>query len=74
MSLAILSAFAAALFAPWVYRCNGRVSGWLLAAVPFGLAIYFAVFIALSLPVTFLVLLSLVPEFRDSGFLFFSTD
>ncbi len=46
MLLAILSAFAAALFAPWVYRCSGRVSGWLLAALPCGLAIYFAGFIA----------------------------
>ena len=46
MLLAVLSGFAAALVAPWVYRISGRVAGWLLAAVPFGLAIYFVGFIA----------------------------
>ena len=45
MLFAVLSGFAASIFAPWVYRMNGRLAGWLFAAVPFGLAIYFAVFI-----------------------------
>jgi multicomponent Na+:H+ antiporter subunit A len=45
MIFAVLSGFAASIFAPWVYRMNGRLAGWLFAAVPFGLAIYFAVFI-----------------------------
>jgi multicomponent Na+:H+ antiporter subunit A len=44
--LAILSGFAASVFAPWVYRISGRAAGWLLAVVPLGLAIYFAGFIA----------------------------
>ena len=41
MLFAVLSGFAAAIVAPWVYRINGRVAGWLFAAVPFALAIYF---------------------------------
>ena len=45
MLFAVLSGFAASIFAPWVHRMNGRLAGWLFAAVPFGLAIYFAVFI-----------------------------
>jgi multicomponent Na+:H+ antiporter subunit A len=45
MIFAVLSGFAASIFAPWVYRMNGRLAGWLFAALPFGLALYFAVFI-----------------------------
>jgi multicomponent Na+:H+ antiporter subunit A len=43
--LAILSSFAAALLAPWVYRRSGRAAGLLLALVPLTLAIYFVGFI-----------------------------
>jgi multicomponent Na+:H+ antiporter subunit A len=46
MLFAVLSAFAASIVAPWVYWINGRAAGWLLAAVPFGLTMYFALFIA----------------------------
>ena len=46
MFLAVLSGFAAAVIAPWVYRASGRAAGWLLALVPFGLALYFVGFIA----------------------------
>jgi multicomponent Na+:H+ antiporter subunit A len=46
MLVTILASFAVAVFAPWVYRISGRAAGWLLAAVPFGLAIYFGSFIA----------------------------
>ena len=41
MLFAVLSGFAAAIVAPWVYRVNGRVARWLFAAVPFALTIYF---------------------------------
>jgi multicomponent Na+:H+ antiporter subunit A len=46
MLFAVLSAFAASIVAPWVYWINGRAAGWLLAAVPFGQTMYFALFIA----------------------------
>ncbi|MGH7871085.1 MAG: putative monovalent cation/H+ antiporter subunit A [Candidatus Binatia bacterium] len=46
MFLAVLSGFAAGVIAPWVYRASGRAAGWLLALVPFGLALYFVGFIA----------------------------
>ena len=42
MLVAVLSGFAASLAAPWVYRIGRGGAGWLLAALPFGLMIYFA--------------------------------
>lgn len=39
---AILSGFALALVAPWLYRVGRRATGWILALLPAGLAFYFA--------------------------------
>jgi multicomponent Na+:H+ antiporter subunit A len=46
MFLAVGSGFAAAVFAPWIYRISRGAAGWLLAVLPFGLWIYFAGFVA----------------------------
>lgn len=42
MLLAVLSGFALACAAPWLYRVCGKGTGWLLAGLPLGLALYFA--------------------------------
>src|SRR5690606_30754951 len=42
MLIAVLSGFVLALFAPLIYRYAGRLAGWLIALLPFGLFLYFA--------------------------------
>lgn len=39
--VAVLSGFVLAAAAPWVSRWGGRAGGWLLAALPLGLTLYF---------------------------------
>src|SRR5687768_12993350 len=46
MLVAVLSGFAAAIIAPWIYRLARGATGWLLAVVPFAILIYFASFLA----------------------------
>lgn len=43
--IAVLSGFALAVLAPWVYRLTRRAAGWLLALLPFGLTLYFATYL-----------------------------
>jgi multicomponent Na+:H+ antiporter subunit A len=40
--IAVLSGFGLAVAAPWLYRAARGATGWLLALLPAGLAIYFA--------------------------------
>jgi multicomponent Na+:H+ antiporter subunit A len=40
---AVLSGFVLAAAAPWIHRYAGRWTGWLLALLPAGLAVYFGV-------------------------------
>lgn len=42
--IAVLSGFVLAALAPWVYRLAPRAAGWLLALLPLGLALYFAIY------------------------------
>ncbi len=44
MLLAVVSGFAAALFAPFIHRRLPRYSGWLFATLPAGLFVYFVSF------------------------------
>jgi hypothetical protein len=46
MFLAVLSSFAASLFAPWLYQISGRAAGWFLDVSPIGLTLYFGSFLA----------------------------
>ena len=45
MVLAVLSSFAVAALAPWLHRLSGRSTGWLLAAAPSALFLYFLSFL-----------------------------
>ena len=45
IALGILSVFALALAAPGIYRLAGDATGWLVAAVPLALCIYFLTFV-----------------------------
>jgi multicomponent Na+:H+ antiporter subunit A len=45
MLFAVLSGFGLASAAPWLYQRTRAVTGWLLALLPLGLALYFAAFI-----------------------------
>jgi multicomponent Na+:H+ antiporter subunit A len=49
---AVLSGFLIAAIAPWVHRFSGRHSGWVLAALPGALFVYF---------------LGFIPEIADGG-------
>jgi multicomponent Na+:H+ antiporter subunit A len=44
MEVAVLSGFAAALVAPWIYKVTKGLAGWFLALLPLGLFLYFASF------------------------------
>ena len=74
MFLAVLSAFAAALFAPWVYRMSGRV--WQDGCSPpclLGWRYTSPVSSLLSYPVTFLVFVYDWAPSLGIRFSFFST-
>jgi multicomponent Na+:H+ antiporter subunit A len=45
MLIAVLSAYALCVVAPWVHRTGRGAASWLIATLPFGLAIYFASFV-----------------------------
>lgn len=42
MVIAVLAIFVLALAAPWLHRVGGGRTGWILALLPAGLAVYFA--------------------------------
>jgi multicomponent Na+:H+ antiporter subunit A len=44
MLVAVLSGFAAALLAPWLYQVARGLAGWILAVLPLSLFLYFASF------------------------------
>jgi multicomponent Na+:H+ antiporter subunit A len=44
MDVAVMSGFAAALLAPWLYRLARGWAGWILALLPLSLFLYFASF------------------------------
>ncbi|MCX7708131.1 MAG: proton-conducting transporter membrane subunit [Anaerolineae bacterium] len=43
--IAVLSGFALAALAPWVYRLSRGAAGWLLALLPLGLTLYFGTYL-----------------------------
>jgi hypothetical protein len=45
IAIAVLSGFGLATSAPFLYRLSNDKAGWMFAALPLGLAIYFATFI-----------------------------
>jgi multicomponent Na+:H+ antiporter subunit A len=63
ISTAVLSVFALAVIAPWVYRLGGRKTGAILSLLPFSLAVYFLTFVrGVASGEVFLVAYSWVPS------------
>jgi len=44
MDITVMSGFAVALAAPWLYKIARKRTGWILASLPFGLFVYFLSF------------------------------
>jgi multicomponent Na+:H+ antiporter subunit A len=46
MAVAVFAGFAASLAAPWIHRSLRRISGWIIALLPFTLFFYFLTFVS----------------------------